>query len=112
MNRLMSAVTQGKALGLHDAGWSLSWIGKHLGVTKGAVSRICAKRSAELGSGNFLEIVPKPGEIDAMAVIKNTGYSTKYLKREAARTEDGRFVFVFVSMEAQLPFVTIYVNIY
>ena len=51
---------------------------KHLGVTKGAVSRICAKRSPEFGSGNFLEIVRKPGEIDATAVIKNNGYSTKY----------------------------------
>ena len=43
--------------------------------------RICAERSAEFGSGNFLAIKPKPGidpgKIDTTAVIKNIGYSTK-----------------------------------
>ena len=69
MNRLMSAVTQGKALGLHDAGWSLSWIGKHLGVTKGAVSRICAKRSAGFGPWNLPSNHAKPGKINATVVL-------------------------------------------
>ena len=36
-------MTCNKALGLCDAGWSFAEIGKHLGVTKGAVSRLVVR---------------------------------------------------------------------
>ena len=45
----MTRLIQGKAQGLCEAGWSLSKIGKHLEVTKGALSRIVRKDLQSLG---------------------------------------------------------------
>ena len=66
MNRLMSPATRGKALGLKDAGWSLAKIAVHLGVTK-LLPGPLSEDLQSLGPGNFLTIMPKPGEINAMA---------------------------------------------
>ena len=75
-------MTCNKALGLCDAGWSFAEIGKHLGVTKGAVSRMVAREKVILTNKPDKPDKPDkpvrsmPGRI--AAVVKNNRYPKKY----------------------------------
>ena len=76
----MTQLFRGKAQGFQDDGWSLSKSGKHLVVTKGAVTGSVQKDLQSLGLETSLQSnqnLTWPGKIDATAIIKNNGYSTK-----------------------------------
>ena len=104
----MTRLIRGKAQGFHDAGGSLSWMRSTWGSPKVLWAGFVPKDLQSLGQETSLKSYENLVRSMPRRSLKITDIQPSIKKREAARTEDGRFVFVFVLMEAQLPFVTIY----
>ena len=96
MNRLMSPATQGKALGLRDVGWSLAKIAVHLGVTKGAISRLVARekdKGTDLAcKGDYRKVGrPKKFSEEQSAFLRRIVEENPFMSAaQIKRREDGR----------------------
>ena len=96
MNRLMSPATRGKALGLKEAGWSFAKIAVHLGVTKGAISKLVAKakdKGADLAvKGDYRKVgQPKLFSEEQSAFLRRIVEDNPFMSAaQIKRREDGR----------------------